>query len=220
MEILFKNSFIKTEEWIKEVNKYAFLKRPLAKVFHLLSFLALCWGIYKILFLHTIDILFLFIPLWWFFLVLLLYFKTNKNTLNRNRELYGDNAEVVSEITKDSIKQVHSNGTQYQIYYDTIKKGYLTQNYILLHSKANVLYTFAKNGFSVGNEEDFFNFLIWYIRINPCSLTHLYGFSIFFLDIGAFLWYIIIKEYFVVFILTPPSSEAAISAAPFKRRGV
>ena len=159
MEILFKNSFIKTEEWIKEVNKYAFFKRPIFVVFHLLIFLALCWGIYKLLFLRIIDILFLFIPIWWFFLFLFFYFKINKTTLKRNKEIYGDNSEVVSEVTKDSIKQVHSNGTQYQIYYDIIKKGYLTQNYILLHSKANILYTFRKNGFSIGNEEEFLKFL-------------------------------------------------------------
>ena len=159
MEILFKNTFVKTEEWIKEVNKYTFFKRPVSVALHLLSILALCWGVYKLLFLHNIDILFLFIPIWWFFLVLMLYFKTNKITIKRNKEIYGDNAEVVSEITKDSIKQVHSNGTQYQIYYDTIKKGYITKNYILLHSKANMLYTFRKNGFSIGNEEEFLKFL-------------------------------------------------------------
>ena len=159
MEILFKNTYTKTEEWIKEINKYTFFKRPIFLVLYLLCFLALCFGVYKILFLHIIDILLLFVPIWWVILVLLLYFKTNKNTLNRNRELYGENAEVVSEITKESIKQVHSNGTQYHIYYDTIKKGYQTKNYILLHSKANILYTFKKDGFSVGNEEEFLMFL-------------------------------------------------------------
>lgn len=159
MEILFKNTYTKTEEWIKEVNKYSFFRRPIVVVFHILSILMLCVGIYKILFSHIIDIVPLFIPIWWFFLTFLLYFKTNKNTLNRNRELYGENAEVVSEITKESIKQVHSNGTQYHIYYDNIKKGYQTKNYILLHSKANVIYTFEKNGFSVGNEEEFLKFL-------------------------------------------------------------
>ena len=159
MEILFKNTFVKTEEWIKECSKYSFFQRPIFLTFHLLSIFALCWGIYKLLFLHRIDMLLLFIPIWWFFIVLMLYFKTNKTTVKRNKEIYGDNAEVVSEITKDSIKQVHSNGAQYQIYYDTIKKGYSTQNYILLHSKGNILYTFKKDGFSVGNNEKFLKFL-------------------------------------------------------------
>ena len=159
LEILFKNTFVKTEDWIKECNRFSFFRRPIFVVLHLLSFSALCWGIYKLLFLHKIDILFLFIPIWWFFVVLILYFKTNKITIKRNKEIYGDNAEVVSEITEDSIKQVHSNGTQYQIYYDTIKKGYITQNYILLHSKANILYTFKRDGFSIGNEVEFLTFL-------------------------------------------------------------
>ena len=51
------------------------------------------------------------------------------------------------------------NGSQYQIYYDTIKRSYLTQNYILLHSKANILYTFKKEGFSIGGVESFLTFL-------------------------------------------------------------
>ena len=143
MEILFKNSFMKTEEWIKEVNKYTFFKRPILAGFHLLSFLALCWGIYKILFLHIIDILFLFIPILWFFLVLLFYFKTNKTTLNRNKEIYGDKLEVVSEVTKDSIKQVHSNGSQYQIYYDTIKKD-IQHKIIFYYTRKQIYYILSE----------------------------------------------------------------------------
>ena len=159
MEILFKNSFVKTEEWIKECNKFSFFRRPIFIVLHLLSVLTLCFGIYKLLFLRIIDILFLFIPILWFFVIFVLYLKTNKITLKRNREIYGNNCEVVSDVTQAGIKQIHSNGTQYQIYYDTIKRCYLTKNYIFLHSKANILYTFRKNGFSVGNEEDFLRFL-------------------------------------------------------------
>ena len=159
MEVLFKNSFAKTEDWIKECNKYSLFRRPIFIVFHILSILALCFGIYKVLFLHIIDILLLFIPIWWFFVILMLYFRMNKITLKRNQEIYGNNGEVISEVTQDSIKQIHSNGSQYQIYYDTIKRGYLTQNYILLHSKANILYTFKKEGFSIGDVESFLIFL-------------------------------------------------------------
>lgn len=79
--------------------------------------------------------------------------------LKRHKELYGEDLEVVSEITNDSIKQIYSNGAQNQIFYDTIKKVCLTKNYILLHSKANLLYTLSKNGFSVGNEVEFLKFL-------------------------------------------------------------
>jgi len=159
MEILFKNSFAKTEDWIKECNKYSLFRRPIFIVFHILSILVLCFGIYKVLFLHIIDIMLLFIPIWWFFVIFVLYFRMNKITLKRNQEIYGNNGEVISEVTQDGIKQIHSNGSQYQIYYDTIKRGYLTQNYILLHSKANILYTFKKEGFSIGDVESFLIFL-------------------------------------------------------------
>ncbi len=159
MEILFKNTFTKTEEWIKECNKYSLFHRPTFVAIHLLSILTLCYAIYKLLFLHTVDIPLLFIPVWWFIVFILLYYKTNSVAIKRNAELQGENTEVISEVTQDSIKQSHSNGSQYVIYYDTIKRGYLTKNYILLHSKANILYTFKKDGFSVGDEEGFLTFL-------------------------------------------------------------
>ena len=159
MEILFKNTFTKTEEWIKECNKYSFFRRPMFVIIHLLSILTLCYAIYKLLFLHTVDIPLLFIPVWWFIVFILLYYKTNSVAIKRNAELQGENTEVVSEVTQDSIKQSHSNGSQFVIYYDTIKRGYLTKNYILLHSKANILYTFKKDGFSIGDEEGFLTFL-------------------------------------------------------------
>lgn len=159
MEILFKNSFIKTEEWIKECNKYVLFCRPIFLVFHILSALVLCLGIYKVLFLHIFDMLLLFIPIWWFFLIFVLYFRINKITIKRNQEMYGNDFEVVYEVTKDGIKRTHSNGAQQQIYYDIIKKGYQTQNYILLHSKANILYTFKKDGFSIGDADSFLTFL-------------------------------------------------------------
>ena len=159
MEILFKNTFTKTEEWIKECNKYSFFRRPMFVIIHLLSILTLCYAIYKLLFLHTVDIPLLFIPVWWFIVFILLYYKTNSVAIKRNAELQGENTEVVSEVTQDSIKQSHSNGSQIVIYYDTIKRGYLTKNYILLHSKANILYTFKKDGFSIGDEEGFLTFL-------------------------------------------------------------
>ncbi len=94
MEVLFKNSFTKTEDWIKECNQYSLFRRPIFVVFHILSILVLCFGIYKILFLHLIDIVLLFIPIWWFFVVFVLYFRINKITLKRNQEIYGNNGEV------------------------------------------------------------------------------------------------------------------------------
>ena len=159
MEILFKNSFIKTEEWIKEVNRYMFFKRPRFVVCLVLCLLVLSLGIYKLLFLHIFDILFLVVPICWFTVTPLLYFKTNTITAKRINEIYGNNFEVVYEVTKDGIKQTNSNGAQQQIYYDIIKKGYQTRNYILLHSKANILYAFKKDGFSIGDADGFLTFL-------------------------------------------------------------
>lgn len=159
MEILFKNHHTQTKEWIKECNKVVLCRSPRFVVCHLLALLALGAGIYQLVSLHIINILFLFIPLWWFFLVIMTYFRWSRITIKRSLELKKLNSQVFSEVTDQYIKILPSDGNGTEIPYDVIKKGYFTPNYILLYSKADMLYTFRRTGFVVGNEEDFLLFL-------------------------------------------------------------
>ena len=159
MEILFKNSFEKTDEWIKECNKYNFFGRPTFIFFDICNVLLLLCGLYQLLFSHTIDLLSLFVPFWWVLLRFITYRRANKITAKRNLELNGNRCEVTSEFTETFISQTHSNGAQYKLYYDTIKRCHITKNYILLVSKANIIYSLKKDGFSIGTKEDFLKFL-------------------------------------------------------------
>lgn len=159
MEVLFKNTYIQTEDWVKAVNKLSLFHRPIPVVLHSFYLLILIWAVYKVIFLRIIDVLLFFIPTWWLILVVALYFKMNKIALQRSMELYGRNAAVISEVTEDCVKQVYDNGSLLQMHFDTIKRGYLRGNYIFLVSKAGICHTFGRKGFLIGNEEDFLHFL-------------------------------------------------------------
>ncbi len=159
MEILFKNSFKKTEEWVKKTNKYSLFKAPLARVLSVICVVLLVWDVYQLAVWRKFDLLFWFVPIFVFVWRWIVYARMNKITLKRNLELFGENPEVISEVTNELIRQYHQNGTEYKIHYDTIKKVVFTKNYILLWSKANILYSFKKDGFSVGNQTEFLMFL-------------------------------------------------------------
>ena len=159
MDVLFQNKYAKTEQWIKECNQYSFFRRPIMLVFYIWGALMLCYGLYEVLFLRIVNIPAFLAPLFFYAVVLLSYFRANKMTAERNREIYGDDDVVVTEVTDDCIRQHLSNGAQFTIPYTSIKRCALSRHYILLVSDAKILYTLKINGFTIGNADDFFVFL-------------------------------------------------------------
>lgn len=159
MEILFENKCINNEKWAKEFTKVAYFHTPLFFTLHIISLALFTFGIIKLLLFRTIDIFCLFIPAEFIIVILISRFIRIKRTMKIKSEMYGENPEVISKATEDYFEQIHSNGMQYKILYDTIKRGYKTNDYIFLHSKANVAYSFSRNRFSVGTEQEFIDFL-------------------------------------------------------------
>lgn len=159
MELLFRNTYIKSEKLIRECNGFALLRKPIIIFFDVFFVFEFCLGIYKLWRLHIIDLLLLFIPIWWFVFIILFCSQIIKIMVERDKELGIDNTEVVSEVTEDSIKQICANNMQVEIRYSTIKRGHQTENYIVLQTKAKLLYVFKKDGFTVGDAEGFLAFL-------------------------------------------------------------
>lgn len=159
MEILFKNTYIQTEDWVKAGNRLNFLRRPFFIICHCVGLLMLLWAIYAVIFLRIIYVLSFFLSIWWFAFNAALYAKANRIVLKRSVEMNGRNAGVISEVTENCVQFVCDNGSTQQMQFDNIKRGYVTEKYIFLWSKANILYTFSRNGFLIGNEEDFLRFL-------------------------------------------------------------
>lgn len=159
MNILFQNRYTRTEEWIKECNRYALFRNPLMMVVHVLSALMIGNGLYELFFLRVIGVPAFVAPVLFYTVIILLYFRMNALTKKRNQELYGGHFEVVTDVTEDGIKQTLSNGAVFFISYASIKRCAQTQHFILLISDAKMMYALRKGCFTIGFEDEFLTFL-------------------------------------------------------------
>ena len=135
MEILFKNTYIQTEDWVKAGNRLNFLRRPFFIICHCVGLLMLLWAIYAVIFLRIIYVLSFFLSIWWFGFNVALYAKANRIALTRSVEMYGRNAGVISEVTENCVQFVCDNGSTQQMQFDNIKRGYVTEKYIFCGQK-------------------------------------------------------------------------------------
>lgn len=159
MNILFENSFVKNEEWAKDVYGYIYFRRPSAiiclvifgsnPIFQLCNLIA-GNGIY-----WSTLLISLFVCAYFVFM----YKRTVKTVLLRDMEIHGKRIEITLYVTDENIKLSQSTGSELYLNYYDIKKAVKTKKYIYLWSKTNMIYTFKKDSFSVGDENGFIEFL-------------------------------------------------------------
>ena len=159
MEVLFQNKHIRDKEWAKDINRYIYFKRPILIVIYILCVLYVFSGILMLIFEQFFDFKLFIFPLLIFAFNLLVYNRNVNLLLKRDLEMCGVTIEVTATVTDEAIMHVMSSGAQYILNYADIKKVVETKKYIYLWSKTNMLYSFKKDSFSVGDEEGFKAFL-------------------------------------------------------------
>ena len=159
MENLFENSCFHSEEWAKETSRYLFFCRPKAIFFIIVFTLYFVLGIINLPLFGSFNMVLILSSVWYFLFIIISYRRNCTLIIEREIELNGKQLEVFTEVTNDNIKCTQSNGFKYTLYYDSIKKVAQTKNYILLMTKANLLYTLQKDSFSVGTTDGFLDFL-------------------------------------------------------------
>lgn len=159
MEILFENKYVKNREWAKDVFGYINFRRPLIIVFDIYFFLCIVLGVVDIIADKNINVYLFMLPAVWVFLQVFIYIKNVNITLKRDFEMHGKPIEVTVIVTDENITTLQSTGSEVHLNYTDVKKAFQTKKYIYLQTKANLLCSFNKDGFSIGNEEDFSNFL-------------------------------------------------------------
>ena len=159
METLFENSYVRDEKMLKEIYKYLFFKRKsmiVSYIILLLCFLAnLLMALFDGFFNYFILI---FIPL---FLAIrfFTYIRTVKIVLKRDAEMHDNEILIEAIATNEFIQNTASNGSVIKLEYDKIKRVTQTKEFILLLSKAKLIYIFKKDAFTKGTPEDFIVFL-------------------------------------------------------------
>ncbi len=88
-----------------------------------------------------------------------IYIRNVNITLKRDLEMHGKPVEVTVIVTDENITSLQSTGTEIHLNYADVKKAFHTKKYIYLQTKTNLLCSFKKEGFSIGNEVGFLMFL-------------------------------------------------------------
>ena len=164
MVVLFENHYTRTPELIKELYRYLYFKRPFMVFIYILfvlSFLANMGALIVSPSGYPSDNIsfIIFIPLF-FALEYGFYVNSVKSTITRDKETNNGKAlEIKTYVTDEFIRFSFSTGSITELPYSNIKKVIQTKNLILLHSKANLLYTFHKGAFNEKSPSEFLYFL-------------------------------------------------------------
>lgn len=158
MPILFENTHIRTKELYKEIEFHRYFSASFSNILLLVMFpLSLISHIAN----KTFPIISIIILLD-FALKFFLYFHFSRLKYAREHEAI-EHRNIVYRytVTEDTITLHYAlNDSTYTIEWSSIKKVWLTKNYIILVSKANYLHIFQRDSFSTGNEHSFLTFLV------------------------------------------------------------
>ncbi len=158
MEILFENVYTRNKELAKEIYRYYYFQRkPLVVVYVLLG-LSFLINILLLFFGDANLGVFVLVP-FVFCIQALAYFRQVTTQVKRDIEVHGKEITVSTVVTDAYIQNTASTGTVNKVEYQNIKYAVLTKNYIFLHSKANLIYVFHKDSFTVGSKTAFLQFL-------------------------------------------------------------
>ena len=155
-EPLFKNRFVRDEQYAHELYLHYYLKTPLFVVLYVL------FGIQTLISFSVSITSGLFALLCAAIIVLsvrILHSVNVKNTIARDRERANGN-ELLNELFVYSDRvELFMLGNKETLYFSNIKRAFETKNHIFLQTKARMVYIFKKDSFTLGNSEDFVKFL-------------------------------------------------------------
>lgn len=161
MDVLFENSYIRNKEMIQETCRYIYFKNPGFIVFDIM------FGLYFIMNMGLLvlnqqtegfySIIFII-----FFLAfqLILYYISVKIMVKQDQEITnGNDLHINAVVTNEFIKFTTSTGSVNEIPFSKIKKVMKTKNFILLRTKAMMVFGFRNDSFTKGSAEELLSFL-------------------------------------------------------------
>ena len=164
-ELLFKNSYIRDKNTIKEFYKHTIWGLRGQVINGLTRGVIFC-GVFSWLIIHLLEInlYFIFVAIasyvgFYILFSLLRYFyrvKTEVERLAKHTDERG--ALCQSSVYNDEIIFEHSGKTT-SLDISDIKSALETKNYICIFTKSNFIYELKKDSFTLGNSEDFVKFL-------------------------------------------------------------
>jgi hypothetical protein len=160
-EPLFKNSFVRDEQTIKTLFISHYLKSKLIKVVGAIYFVLLINAFISLAIYQYSDALGFLIVYGLIFcsIVFARYKQDVKLFLRRDKELAGEReSRVIETVFEDKIEHEFCGNTQI-LDYSNVAYVVNLQEYVHIVTKAKYVYIFKKDSFTLGNAEDFIEFL-------------------------------------------------------------
>ena len=159
MEVLFENSFLRTKKVAKEMYGYFYFKRIGMNICYIFYALLFIYQIYNWIANNRVELTFLLIGPIVYLLQVFLYFYQVRALTKRDIELFGSPAAIKTEVTENCVRAIAPSGGVNELTYINVRRAVQTKNLIFLQTKANLLYVFLKDGFTLGTAEEFIAFL-------------------------------------------------------------
>ncbi len=159
MEPIFENRYIRDKETAKEISAFLYLKRPSGIVVGILC--ALCFAVHLTFLIlgYEYSVLgFILLPTYLAYKYYC-YFVSKNSFIKRDAEISKGDIVITTGVYEDHITVTASNGSVVELEYDKIKKISVTKNYILILSKARLIYILKKDGFTKGSLSEFTAFI-------------------------------------------------------------
>lgn len=159
MEILFENTYTRNKALAKEIYRYFYFQRKILIVLYVLLGLSFLANIAQLIFSDTYNLGVLVCVPFFFCFQAVSYFRQVATLVKRDIEVHGKEITVDTVVTDTYIQNNASTGSVNKVEYHNIRYAVQTKNCILLQSKANQIYIFHKDTFTVGSKEAFLQFL-------------------------------------------------------------
>lgn len=156
-EPLFKNSFVRDEKTIKEFYKHNYLTATRFKIIYI------GYAVLILLSLLTYDIslfaFYLVLGIVMALVILFSYWQNVKILIARDKETSNGKDLIVEILVFDDRIEHAILETKNTLHFDNIRSVEQTKNYICVMTNAKLAYIFKKDSFTLGNAEDFIEFL-------------------------------------------------------------
>lgn len=159
MDPLFKNSYVRDRQMAKELYRFFYFKRTIYIVCDIVLGLYFIHNLFlSIYYWEFLNLGLILPPLLYAFRVFMYCFNI-KVLLKRDLEIHGKEPTLELTVTNEGVQHAIFGHSQFTLDFSKIKRAFCTKNYIFLHTKANLVCAFKKNGFSIGQEAEFIELL-------------------------------------------------------------
>lgn len=153
MENRFENYYLRDKQWAKDAYRYLCFCTPARIACFVLFGICMLSGLYSRTWFYILF------PPFWFAIVVFQYVQSYRITVKRDVERFGEEAGVRMAATDECITQTDVSGGEVRLNYADIRKAIRTKKYIYLMTNAKLVYSFKRDGFSLGTDAEFWDFL-------------------------------------------------------------